>query len=111
MFLVLQVKEPLILYLRLVALQVNSVKTTRKFLQIFYLLLHFSIEQLLSFIILGKKDGNMSSFKFFFYIYIYITFIVFPGKICCISWLLDNTGKYFFKKSFNIRKQRIVLCN
>ena len=78
MFLVLQVKVPLILYLRLVALQVNSVKTTRKFLQIFYLLLHFSIEQLLSFIILGKKDGNMSSFKFFFYIYIY--------HIYSISW-------------------------
>ena len=64
MFLVLQVKVPLILYLRLVALQVNSVKTSRTFLQILHLLLHFSIEQLFSFIILGSKDGDMSSFKF-----------------------------------------------
>ena len=39
-----KVKEPLILYWRLVAWQVNSVDNTRKFLQILDLLLHFSID-------------------------------------------------------------------
>ena len=95
MFLVLQVKIPLILYLRLVAWQVNSVKTTRKFLQISHLLLHFSIEQLFSFIILGNNDGDMNSFKFLFLLY--VAFIIFSGKIRSISWLLCNTGKYFLK--------------
>ena len=95
MFLVLQVKVPLVLYLRLVAWQVNSVETTRKFLQISHLLLHFSIEQLFSFIILGNKDGDMSSFKFLFLLY--VTFIVFSGKIPSISCLLCNTGKYLLK--------------
>ena len=94
MFLVLQVKVPLILYLHLVAWQVNSVETSRKFLQISHLLLHFSIEQF-SFIILGNKDVDMSSFKLVFLLY--VTFIVFSGKICGISWLLCNTGNYFLK--------------
>ena len=62
MFLVLEIKVPLILYLCLVAWHVNSVETTRKFLQISLLLLHVTTEQLFSFIILGKKDGDMSSF-------------------------------------------------
>ena len=62
MFLVLEIKVPLILNLCLVAWHVNSVETTRKFLQISLLLLHFTTEQLFSFIILGKKDGDMSSF-------------------------------------------------
>ena len=51
--------------------------------------------QLFSFIILGNKDGDMSSFKFLFLLY--VTFLVFSGKICSISWLLCNTGKYFLK--------------
>ena len=58
MFLVLEVKVPLIWYL----------ETTRKILKTSHLLLHFSIEQLFSFIILGGKNGDMSSFKFFFLI-------------------------------------------
>ena len=95
MFFVLQVKVPLILYLRLVAWQVNSVETTRKFLQISHLLLHFSVEQLFSFIILGNKDGDMSFFIFSFLLH--VTFIAFSGKIRSISWLLCNTGKYFLK--------------
>ena len=74
----LQVKKP-ILYLRLVAWQVNSVDNTRKFLQISLLLFHFSIEQLFSFIVLGNKGGYMSSFKFFFCLYVTLT--VFSGKI------------------------------
>ena len=81
MFLVLEVKVPLIWYL----------ETTRKILKTSHLLLHFSIEQLFSFIILGGKNGDMSSFKFFF------PFMVFSGKIRIISWFLCNTGKYFLK--------------
>ena len=69
-------------------------ETSRKFLQISHLLLHFSIEQF-SFIILGNKDVDMSSFKLVFLLY--VTFIVFSGKICGISWLMCNTGNYFFK--------------
>ena len=95
MFLVLQVKVPLLLYLRLVAWQANSEETSRKSLQISHLLLHFSIKQLFSFIILGNKDGDMSSYKFLFLLY--VTLIVLSGKICSISWLLCNTGKYFLK--------------
>ena len=86
----LQVKEPLILYLRLVAWQVNSVYNTRKVLQISHLLLHFSIEQLFSFIVLGNKDGDMSFFKFLFCLYVTLT--VFFGKIWSILWLLCHTG-------------------
>ena len=89
----LQVKKPLILYLRLVAWQVNSVDNTRKFLQISHLLLHFSIEQLFSFIVLGNKDGDMSSFKFLFRLYVKLT--VFSEKIWHISWLLCITSKCF----------------
>ena len=37
----------------------------------------------------------MSFFKFLFLLY--VTFIVFSGKICGISWLLCNTSKYSFK--------------
>ena len=96
MFLVLQVKVPLVLYLSLIAWQVNSVETNRKFLQISHLLLQFSIEQLFSLIVLGNKDGDMSSFKVLFLLY--VTFIVFSGKIRSISWLLCNTGKYFLKR-------------
>ena len=70
-------------------------KTTGKFLQISHLMLRFSIEQLFYFIILGNKDGDMSSFKFLFLLH--VTFIVFSGKICTISWLLCNTDKYFLK--------------
>ena len=66
MFFVLQVKKPLILYLYLVAWQINSVDNTRKFLQILQLLLHSSIEQMFSFIVLGNNYGGMSSFKFLF---------------------------------------------
>ena len=89
----LQFKKPLVLYLRLVAWQVNSVDNTRKFLQISLLLFHFSIEQLFSFIVLGSKGGYMSSFKFFFCLYVTLT--VFSGKIWSITWLLCNTGKCF----------------
>lgn len=55
-FMVLQVKVPLILYMRLVAWEVNSVETSTKYLQISYLLLHFSIEQTLCFVAFGNKD-------------------------------------------------------
>ena len=70
-------------------------ETTRKFLQISHLLLHFSNEQLLLLIVLGNKDGEMSSFKFLFLLY--VTFIVFSGKIRNSSWLLCNTGNNFKK--------------
>ena len=43
----------------------NSVDATRKFLQISHLLLHFSVEQLFSFIVLADEDGDLRSFKFF----------------------------------------------
>ena len=82
-------------------------ETTRKFLQIPKLLLHFSNEQLFSFIILRKKDGDMSSFKFLFLLY--VTFIVFSQKIRSISWLVCNAGKYFLKIVLKISKHRIVL--
>ena len=72
-------KRPVILYLRLVAWQVNSVDNTRKFLQISHLQLHFSIEQFFSPIVLRNKHGGMSSFKFLFGLY--VTLIVFSGKI------------------------------
>ena len=75
----LQVKKPLILHLHFVAWQVKSVDNRRKFLQISHFLLHFSIEQLFSFIVLGNKDGDMSSFKFLFRLY--VTSTVFSGKI------------------------------
>ena len=65
MFLVLQGTVPLVFYLHLVEWQVNSMETTRKFLQISHLLLHFSIEQLFSFIILYILNV-------YIYIYIYI---------------------------------------
>ena len=57
------------------------------------LLLLFSVEELFSFVVLGNKDGDMSSFNFLFLLC--VTFIVFSGKIRSISWLLCNTGKYF----------------
>ena len=95
MFLMLQVKVPLLLYLCLVAWQVNSEETSRKSLQTSHLLLHFSIKQLFYLIILGNKDGHMSSYKFLFFLY--VTFIVFSGEIWSISWLLCNTRKYFLK--------------
>ena len=77
----------------LVAWQVNSVGNARKFLQMSHFLLHFSIEQLFSFIVLGNKNGDMSSFKFLFCLYVTLT--VFSGKFWSISWLLCNTGKCF----------------
>ena len=52
-FLVLQVKVPLISHMRLVAWEVNSVGTSAKYLQVSYLLLHFSI---LFFVAFGNKD-------------------------------------------------------
>ena len=64
MLFVLQVKKPLILYLGLVVSQINS--NTIKFLQISHLLLHFSIEQLISFRVLRNKDAYISSFMFLF---------------------------------------------
>ena len=48
----------------------NSIYNTRRFLQISHLLFHFSIEQLFSFIVLGNKNSNMSSFKFLFGLYV-----------------------------------------
>ena len=44
-----------------------------------HLLLHFPIEQLFSFIVLGNKDGDISSLKFLFRLY--VTLKVFFGKI------------------------------
>ena len=55
------------------------VDNTRRGLQILHLLLHFSIEQLFSFIVLGNKDGDMSSFKFLFRLDVKLK--VFSGKI------------------------------
>ena len=58
---------------------INSVDNTRMFLQISHLLLHFVIEHLFSFTVLGNKDGDMSSFKFLFRLYVTLTVI--SGKI------------------------------
>ena len=51
----------------------------RKFLRISHLRLHFSIEQLLSFIVLENIDDDTSTFKFLFRLY--VTLIVFSGKV------------------------------
>ena len=75
----LPVKESLILYLCLVARQLNPVDNARKYLQISHLLLYFSIEQLFSFIALGNKDGDMSSLSFLFLLHVSLT--MFSGKI------------------------------
>ena len=57
---------------------IKIIDNTRKFLQIWHLLLHFVIEQLFSFIVLGNKDGDMSYFKFLFLLYVTLT--LFSGK-------------------------------
>ena len=67
----------------------------QKVLKKWHLLLHSSIEQLFSLIILGNKDGDMSSFKFLFLLNVMST--AFYGKIHRISWFLCNTGRYFLK--------------
>ena len=64
MFMLLQVKVPLVFHLRLVASQINLVGTTRKFLQTSHLLQLFifcyttKTGQLFLFIALGNKDGD-----------------------------------------------------
>ena len=68
-------------------------ETTRKLLS--HLLVQFSIEQLFPFIVLGNKDGDMSSFKFLFLSY--ATFIVCFRKLRSISWWLRKTGKKILK--------------
>ena len=84
----------IILYLNLVAWQVNSVGTTTNVLQILRLLLNFSIEQLFSFIVLGNKDCDMSSFKFLFRLY--VTLIMFPKRIYSIVTKGTTFVKMFF---------------
>ena len=37
------------------------------------LVLYFSIDELFSFIVIGDKDGDMSSFKFLFHLYVTLT--------------------------------------
>ena len=84
----------IILYLNLLAWQVNSVGTTTNVLQILRLLLNFSIEQLFSFIVLGNKDCDMSSFKFLFRLY--VTLIMFPKRIYSIVTKGTTFVKMFF---------------
>ena len=88
-----KLKKRPILYFRLVAWQVNSIDNTRKLLQISHIPLHFSTEQLFSFIVLCNEDGDISSFKFLFCLSVTLT--VFSEKIWSISWVLCNTGKCF----------------
>ena len=52
----------------------------------------FSIVQLFSFIVLGNKDGDMSSFKFLFCLYVTLT--VFSGN--CVIKLHEAKKLLFF---------------
>ena len=58
-------------------------------MQISRLLLHFTIEHLFSFTVLGNKDVDI------FLFHLYVTLAVFSGKILSILCWLCNTGKYF----------------
>ena len=61
------------------SMTIKLVDNTRKFLKISHLLLHFSIKQLFSCIVLGNKDGDMSSINFLFCLYVTLT--EFSGKL------------------------------
>ena len=72
MFLVLQVKLPLVLYLHLVVWQVNSVENTRKFYKYHIFCYTFQLNNYFFFIALANTYGDMSSFKFLLLSYVSI---------------------------------------
>ena len=64
---------PVILYFQLVAKQVNSVETTKKFLQISHFLLNSFIEHSFCLAVVGNNDGDKISLKFLFLLYVTLT--------------------------------------
>ena len=76
-FFVLKVKKPLIFGFGSLTSKLS--RYYKNFLQNSHLLLHFSIEQLFYFIVLGNKDGDMISFKFLFRLCVTLT--VFSRKL------------------------------
>ena len=60
-------KNPLLLYFGLVAKQVKSGETNKKFLQMSLFLLHSFIEHLLCLVVLGNNYGGKIFLKFLFF--------------------------------------------
>ena len=67
-FLLTHFKIPLISYFRLVAKQVKSGETTKKFLQMSHFLLHSFIEHSLCLVVLGNNNGDKISLRFLFFL-------------------------------------------
>ena len=99
----------------------KSGKTTKKFLQMSHFLLNSFIEQSFCLVVLGNKDGDKISLRYFFILY--ATLMVFCGKISSICWFLYKIGKWFLiivlrlgnKGLYCVIKlhevEKVVLCN
>ena len=67
-FLLTDFKIPLISYFRLVAKQVKSGETTKRFLRMSHFLLHSFIEHSLCLVVLGNNNGDKISLRFLFFL-------------------------------------------